>query len=187
VLTADTIAVIEQSGFLTGRAYELVATDGSLLGSLTEQTSAGNWIFGSAASSTFTLVDAGGEVVAVMERPGSLGRSQFIVTDAGGGDAGLIEQENAFFAPQFRLAAPDGTVMRLTGGSLGSTDWELTDESDGSVVGRVNQEVASLSGMLGGKQRFAVRLSPLLDGEARLLAVMATVCLDYVRDTKRRR
>jgi hypothetical protein len=187
VLSADTIAVIEKNWFLTGRAYDLVAVDGTALGSVSEQASTGTWFFGSAAPSVFTLTDASGEVVAVMHRPGSLSRSQFVVAGANGVQAGLIEPENALPAPQFRLTAVDGAVLQLRGGAHGGTDWELIDPKDAAVVGRVHQEVANRPALLGGKQRFAVRLSPVLAGDARLLAVMATACLDYLRDVKPRR
>ncbi len=179
--------MIEQPGFLTGRSYELIASDGAVLGYLTEHTSAGAWFFGGAAASTFVLEDARGGLVASMYRPGTLSRFQFIVTDADDVEAGLVEQENTFFAPEFELRSSDGPVMRLTGGSFGSTEWELVDAADENrLYGRVSLEFAGLSGMFSGTQRFAVRLGPALSGSARLLALMATVCLDYVRDTKRR-
>ncbi len=188
LLTADAFAVIEQSGFMTSRRYELVAMNGALLGELSEQTSAGNWLFGGAAASAFTLTDAAGELVATMQRPGSFGRFQFVVFDASGAEAGTVEQENAFFAPQFELSSASGLVMRLAGGLLGGTEWELQDADDESLLyGRVSQEFAGLSGVLGGTQRFTVRLSSVLTGASRLLAVTATACLDYVRDSRKRR
>jgi len=187
VLAADIIGVIERSGFMTSRSYDLIAGDGSALGHLSEEGSTGSWLFGSAASSSFTLRDAHGGLVATMDRPGSMGRFQFVVTDRHGAEAGLVEQENAFFAPQFELRPADGPVMRLTGGSFGGTTWELADAASEELLGRVSQEFAGIGGLLGGTQRFAVRLSPVLAGSARLLALMATICLDYVRDTKKRR
>jgi hypothetical protein len=55
------------------------------------------------------------------------------------------------------------------------------------LIGKVSQEFNGLGGMLTDSQRFAVRLSPQLLDAHRLLALMATVCLDYVRDAKRKR
>jgi len=196
LLSADTIAVIEHSRLLSARSYDLVAADGTPLGSVIEQSSAGSRLFGAAAASGFSLTDAGGALIATVQRPPSPGRAQFAVTAAGGTRIGTIDAigtadapgtENAGLAPQFRLVSADGAAMHLLGGSPGSTDWELTAGPDGTMLASIHQELAGLSGILRGTQRFAVRLSPALTGQARMLAVMAATCLDYLRDARQRR
>jgi hypothetical protein len=188
-LSVDTVVVVERHGFITSGGYDLTTVDDVPIGSLFRETTATGWILGGAASSTSRLLDADGSLVGSLVRPGSLGgRSRFVVSDAHDVEVGTIEQENAFFAPRFLLTTVEGLVMRLTGGQLGSRQWQLVDGLDESVLmGQVSQEYNGLSGMLGDTQRFAVQLSPQLVGGHRLLALMATISLDYVRDAKRRR
>jgi hypothetical protein len=187
-LGAETVVVVERRGFITAGGYDLTTTDDEPIGSLVRETSAAGLIFGGAASSTSRLLDVNGTLIGSMLRPGSLGRSRFIVTDASDVQVGTVEQENAFLAPQFLLTTAEGLMLRLVGGKFSSRERQLVDGLDESVLmGQVSQEYNGLSGMLGDTQRFAVQLSPQLVGDHRLLALMATICVDYVLDAKRRR
>jgi hypothetical protein len=185
VLTADTVVVVERGGFMSAGGYALTTAQDVPLGSLLRETSAAGFIFGGAATTTYRLLDVRDQVIGSMQRPGTLGRSRFVVTGAHGGEVGTVEQENSFGAPQLLLTTADQLVMRLSGGRWGSREWQLVDGLDESVLmGQVSQEYAGLGGMINDTQRFAVQLSPQLVGDHRLLAVMATVCLDYIRDAK---
>ena len=188
LLTAGIIAVIEQSRFMSRRSYDLLAMNGAPIGYLAKRAPAGSWFSGRAGSSKFILTRPSGELVATMQRPGSSVRFHLLVTDADDAAVGTVWQVNTVRARQFELRASDGLVMRLADGSFGGTDWELADAADGSLFyGSVRLDSAKPSGMLGGTQRFAVRLAPTLTGASRLLAVMATVCLDYLRGSQDRR
>lgn len=188
LLTAPTVVVVEESGFLSIGGYWLTTPDDVRLGSLRREASAAGYLFGGAATTTYRLYDARDRPIGAMERPGSLGgRSRFLVTNAHGAPAGTISQENLFGAPTLLLTTVDELTMRLTGGRLGSREWQLVDGLDESVLmGQVSQEYAGLGGLISDSQRFAIQLSPQLVGDHRLLAVMATVCLDYIRDAKKR-
>lgn len=188
LLTAPTVVVVEESGFLSIGGYWLTTPDDVRLGSLRREASAAGYLFGSAATTTYRLYDAHDRPIGAMERPGSLGgRSRFVVTDADGASVGTVTQEGFFGAPTLLLTTADELTMRLTGGRFGSREWQLVDGLDESVLmGQVSQEYAGLGGLISDNQRFAVQLSPQLVGDHRLLAVMATVCLDYVRDAKKR-
>jgi hypothetical protein len=188
LLTAPTVVVVEESGFLSIGGYWLTTPDDVRLGSLRREASAAGYVFGGAATTTYRLLDARDRPIGAMERPGSFGgRSRFIVTNADGREAGTIEQENSFGAPRLLLTTVDGLVMRLLGGAFGGREWQLVDGLDESVLmGQVSQEYAGLGGLINDNQRFAVQLSPQLVGDHRLLAVMATICLDYIRDAKKR-
>jgi hypothetical protein len=187
LLTAATVVVVESPGFLSAGGYTLIDADDIPLGSLVTETSAAGFIFGGAATTTYRLLDPHDRVLGSMVRPGTLGRSRFVVTGADGTHIGTVEQENNFGAPVLLLTTHDGLLMRLSGGQFGSREWQLVDGLDQSVLmGQVSQEYAGLGGMINDAQRFAVQLSPQLIGNHRLLAVMATVCLDYIRDAKKR-
>jgi hypothetical protein len=186
LLTAATVVVVENAAFLSTGGYTLTDADDVPLGSLVAETSAAGFIFGRAATTTYRLLDPRNRVLGSMVRPGTLGRSRFDVTGAGGTHIGTVEQENSFGAPVLLLTTADGLLMRLSGGRFGSREWQLVDGLDESVLmGQVSQEYAGLSGMINDTHRFAVQLSPQLIGDHRLLAVMATVCLDHIRDAKK--
>jgi hypothetical protein len=188
LLTADTVVVAERRGFLSKDGYELLTDDDVVLGSLIQEASTASIFFGGAATTTYRLLDRWGALVASMIRPGTLGRSRFVVTDAGDVEVGTVEQENSFGAPQFLLTPVYGRQLRLVGGRFGSREWQLTHAADDSlIVGVVSQQYSGLGGMINNVQRFAVQLAPELKGDHRLLAVMATICVDYVRDAKRKR
>jgi hypothetical protein len=187
LFTAATVVVVEAAGFLSTGGYTLTDADDVPLGSLLVETSAAGLIFGGAASTSYRLLDDRNRVLGSMVRPGTLGRSRFVVTRADGTHVGTVEQENNFGAPVLLLTTADGLLMRLSGGQFGSREWQLVDGLDeGVLMGQVSQEYAGLGGMINDAQRFAVQLSPQLVGDHRLLAVMATICLDYIRDAKRR-
>jgi hypothetical protein len=186
LLDADTVVVVERAGFLTTGGYELTTVNDIPLGSLIAETSAAGLIFGSAATTTYRLLDTRGALIGSMLRPGTLGRSRFVVTDAGGAEIGTVEQENSFGSPQLLVTTAEGLTLRLTGGQWGSREWRLVDGIDPSVLmGLVSQQYSGLGGMMNDTHRFAVQLTPQLVGDHRLLAVMATVCLDYIRDKRR--
>lgn len=185
LLTADTIVVVERRGFLAIGGYDLITPGDVALGSLIREASAAGSFFGGAASTTFRLLDLRGVLVGTMQRPGTLGRSRFVVTEPGDAQIGTVEQENGFGAPQFLLTPARGRQLRLIGGKFGSREWKLARADDDSlIVGRVSQQYAGPSGMINNTHRFAVQLAPELTGDHRLLAVMATISLDYVRDAK---
>jgi hypothetical protein len=183
---AEAVVVVENLDFLGSGGYDLVSSADVPLGSVRQERSVGGFLFGGAASTSYRVFDADGRLVGSMLRPGSLGRSVFVVSDAAGAEVGTVEQENQFMAPQFRLVTVDGLVMRLTGGQFGSGEWQLVDGLDESVLMGVVHRQFGLGSMLSGSDRFMIELSPQLAGGHRLLALLATICLDYVRDAKKR-
>jgi hypothetical protein len=185
LMNAEAVVVAENAAFLGPGGYDLMTSAQVMLGTVRQERSAAGWLLGEAASTTYRMFHVDGRLVASMLRPGRLGRSVFVVSDARDLEIGTVEQENAFMAPQFRLVTADGLVMRLTGGQFGSGEWQLVDGLDESVLmGLVHRQYGGLGQMLSGTDRFMVELSPQLQGGHRLLALMATICLDYVRDAK---
>lgn len=186
MLTASTLVVTQHAKFVSQRAeYDVHAPDGTLLGSMHQDSSAASMFVGQLATISYDVLGADGQLLMQIVKPGSIGRARFDVAWGAGQPIGSIEQENVLFAPQFRLAATDG-VARLTGGSFGSWEWQLED-SAGQQVGAVTKEFDGLAEMFTSADRFVVQLGPQLTGGLRALAVAATVCLDEVRTAKRRR
>jgi hypothetical protein len=187
LLSAPVLVVVQQAKLLSSRAeYDVYAPDGTPLGSVHQKPGSGAGIFGQLATISYDIVGADGVVLMTMVKPGSFGRVHFEVSWWNGEPVGVITQENLMFAPQFELAAADGAVARLTGGSMLSWGWQI-EGPDGSPLGAVTKQFAGLAEMFSSADRFIVELNPGIDGLLRSLAVVATICLDEVRTQKERR
>jgi hypothetical protein len=187
LLAAPVLVVVQRAKMFSSRAeYDVFAPDGTPLGSVHQDPGSGMGIFGQLANVTYEILGADGAALMRMDKPGAIGRVSFEVSWAGGQPIGAIEQENLLFAPQFSLAAADGSSARLTGGSMLSWDWTI-EGADGAALGSVSKQFAGLAEMFSTADRFVVQLSPQLGGPLRPLAVVAAVCLDEVRTQKSRR
>ncbi|MGH8888352.1 MAG: phospholipid scramblase-related protein [Acidothermaceae bacterium] len=187
LLSASVLVVVQRAKFASSRAeYDIYAPDGTPYGSVHQQFGSGAGFLGQLATITYDVVGADGQLLMQLNKPGTIGRAHFEVTWGNGSPLGSIEQENLLFAPQFALAAADGTSARLSGGAMMSWDWQLED-SQGQAVGSVSKQFAGLAELFSSADRFVVQLSAVLTGALRALAIVATVCLDEVRTAKRRR
>jgi uncharacterized protein YxjI len=187
LLAAPVLVVVQRAKMFSSRAeYDVFTPDGTPLGSVHQDPGSGMGIFGQLANVTYEIVGADGDVLMRMDKPGAIGRVSFEVSWAGGQPIGVIEQENLLLAPQFSLAAADGTNARLTGGTMLSWEWTI-EGADGAAIGSVSKQFAGLAEMFSSADRFVVQLSPQLGGPMRPLAVVAAVCLDEVRTQKSRR
>ncbi|HEY3924434.1 MAG TPA: phospholipid scramblase-related protein [Acidothermaceae bacterium] len=187
LLTAPVLVVVQRAKVLSSRAeYDVYAPDGTPLGSVHQVPGSGAAIFGQLATIDYDVADATGNVLMRVIKPGALGRVHFEVSWASGAAIGEIEQENLLFAPHFALTAADGTVARLTGGTMMSWSWTI-EGTNGEPLGSVSKQFAGLAEMFSSADRFVVELSPALGGALRSLAVVATICLDEVRTQRQQR
>jgi len=186
VFTAGVLVVVQRAKVFSERAeYDLYTPDGSAVGSVQERAGSGKWFLGGLATLTYDVVDPDGTQLLQLTRPGTWGRSRFEVFYGGGTRLGAVSQDNLMFAPQFTLQTTAGERLRLNGGAWLSREWQVVDAAD-RQVGRVTKRFAGLAEMFTATDRYVVELDPGLAGTARHLAVAATVCLDVVRDLKRR-
>ena len=134
------------------------------------------------ATLRFQVTDAGGALVGTIEKPGAIGRSSFLIYDASGQQVGIIEQENLFMDPQFTLHTSAGDY-RLTSAAINAWTWTLADAA-GAEVGGISREFAGLADVFTSAEHFVVQLGEQLTGSARLVALVACACLDFVRDQR---
>jgi hypothetical protein len=186
LFTAGVLVVVQRSKLFSERAeYDLHTPDGSPVGSVHERTGSGKWFLGGLATLTYDVVDPGGRQLLQLTRPGTWGRSRFEVFYGSGARLGAVSQDNLMFAPRFTLQTAAGERLRLRGGAWMSHEWQIVDAAD-TQLGRVTKRFGGLAEMFTSTDRYVIELQPGLTGMARHLAVAATVCLDVVRDLKRR-
>jgi uncharacterized protein YxjI len=186
LLNEPAIVVAQLGKFMSQFAdYELYRPDGTPLGAVSEEQTLGGMFARKLSTLRFVMTDTAGAKVATIEKPGAFGVSNFLLYDAADQQVGELAQENLMFDPQFTISTADGQ-MRLTSSAVMAWDWALIDDS-GAQVGAVTREFAGLADMFTTAERYVVQLSPSLQGAHRLAALAACVCMDVVRDTKKRR
>ncbi len=181
LMTAPQVVVARHSGFLWLKpTWDLSTPHGEVLGTVVRQPG-GSLIFG--GSIRFVATDAGGNVVWLMNHFATMRISRFVVAGAAGEPIGRVTQENAMFAPQFRLTGADGAEIRLVGGRMGSWTWTLEDIA-GGPLGLVVRQQTSLTDMFVKEHTYLVERGDGLGGGLWPLAVLSSICLDIVHDRK---
>lgn len=180
------VVVVSQVAKLSSprEEYDLFTPDGAPLGRIEEQASLGSFFARKLSTLTYLVTDASG-TVATIKKPGAIGRSTFLVADGAGQQLGSVEQQNIVFDPQFTVRTPAGE-FHLTSTAMNAWSWSLADAT-GAVAGTIGREFAGLADVFTSAEHFVVQLGPTLTGPTRLVALVACVCLDFVRDERRRR
>lgn len=186
LLAAPVVVVTQRPKMMSQRAeYDLHSAEGLSLGEVIEQPGSGKWLLGQLAQLRYVVSDASGQPVLVLDKPGAWGRQHFSVQDAHGVQLGEVQQESMFLAPQFDLRASDGSTGRLDGGRMMSWEWTI-EGAAGQHVGRVTKKFGGLASFLMSADNFVVELGPELVGPMRAVAFTACVCLDVVRQERKR-
>src|ERR1700712_2040146 len=158
-LLTEPVVVVQQRGkmFSQRADYDLFTPAGESLGSVAEQPGSGKWLLGGLAHLRFVVADAAGAPVLLLDKPGAWIRSRFGVLGADESPLGEIPQGSVVFAPQFALAAAEGSTGRLDGGRMWSWEWTLEDGA-GQPIGRVTKQFAGLAAMFLSAETYVVEL-----------------------------
>ena len=183
LMVSTQVVVARHAGFLWLRpTWDLSSVDGEELGSVVREPG-GSTMFG--GSIRYVVAAASGDVVWRMDQYSTSRLSRFVVTDPAGEPVGEVAQENAMFAPQFRLVGVDGATVRLDGGRMGSWEWTVQDLA-GGPLGSVRRQQTSLTDLVVKERTYRVERGDGLGGGLWPLALLSSICLDVVHDRKQR-
>ncbi|MFN8017092.1 MAG: phospholipid scramblase-related protein [Acidimicrobiales bacterium] len=124
------------------------------------------------------LVDASGQVVLQLTRPGKVMKSKIIVQDALGNEIGAIVQENMIGKIRFGLVVGGQRIGAINGENWRAWNWNIQDGT-GTEVGRITKTWVGLTkAMFTTADNYVVQIHRPLDDPLRSLVVAAAVSVD---------
>jgi hypothetical protein len=181
LVSATGVAVVRHPGFLWVKpSWGLLTSTGEDLGSVVRQPG-GNLILG--GHLRYVVAGPAGDVLWLMDQYSSFKLSRFVVLDQLEVPVGEVLQENALFAPQFRLTSADGAVVRLDGGRNRSWAWTLQDLA-GQPLGSMTRQPSALTASFFKERTYLVERGEGLGGGLWPLAMLSCICLDIVHERK---
>ncbi|GLY18758.1 hypothetical protein Kisp01_57720 [Kineosporia sp. NBRC 101677] len=175
------LEVVENAAMFGEGGYDVHGTDGTPIAALGADNSAASLVFGDLATHRHVLHDAHGQVCAQLTRTGSfLDNGTYEVFGRTGTSLAVIRRENAFGSPRLQVLGSNGQVLRMIGGSWGSSDFAVVDGADESLVRATAHR--SSNGFFSSTHRYRIDFGAGLPVLERFLAVVATICMDQVRN-----
>ena len=187
LLTTPTLVVSQRAKLveLTNQ-YEIRDADGAPIGRIEQEGQSGarkvlRFVtdIDQFLTHRLSVYDAAGRKVVALKRPAKLFKSRVLVEDGHGRSIGTIVQQNVFGKIRFDLLGPAGERM----GQIRAENWRAWDFSivdhTGTEVARIDKKfVGVLKATFTAADNYIVDISPLLQGELRLLVIAAATSVD---------
>ncbi|GAB3263757.1 phospholipid scramblase-related protein [Kineosporia babensis] len=174
------LEVLENAAMFGEGGYTVHTPQHQPVASLSADTSAASMFFGGLVTSRQVFHDADGVIAAELQRSGSLfNDGTYELYDAQGLALGSISREFALFSSRLRILCVTGRQMLLSGASWVSSEFEVIDAADETVLATVQR---LSNGMFSGTHHYPIQFGPEITVLERFLVVTAAICLDHVQD-----
>lgn len=175
LLTHDVVVMQQITSFLAND-FDILDTDGAVIGRFSGQDSVGKRFF--TGPREFTLFDGDGTPLLDVHDVPNFGFDTFELTAPGGAPVATVKKKLSFIRRVIDVTAGDGTRLELRGGF-----WDFNYEilGGGSPVAQVSRQWAGMAHGFFGRSRYAVSLSPALGPHNRLMILGTVVALDLIR------
>lgn len=176
LLQNDVLIVDQVTSFLSND-FAISDAQGRQIGHIHTEGSGLSRIF--MGNRRFTVMDASGQPVVLLDDVVSLGRDRMNIMTPDGGRLAELVRKVTFFRPKFSLNLADGTEMSIDGDFM-QRQYTLETERMGQIA-RISRSYAGLGSALMGRDRYALEIASFVEPWLRATIIGTVIAVDLCR------
>lgn len=176
-LLQNDVLILDQVTSFLSNDFAISDAQGRQIGHIHTEGSGLSRIF--MGNRRFTVMDASGQPVVLLDDVVSLGRDRMNIMTPDGGRLAELVRKVTFFRPKFSLNLADGTEMQIDGNFM-QREYTLQTEQMGQIA-RISRSYQSFTKAFLGHERYSLEIAGFVEPWLRATIIGAVIAVDLCR------